>query len=87
MWRPRQLRGVLQPVTMRDVQQVDRILDPAVRSRLLNAVDRKLVRDVPLLPLYQLVLQFALKKTIRGFVPGGSPSTIQEHNEDWWLER
>jgi hypothetical protein len=72
---------------MRDVQQVERIVDSAVRSRLLNAVDRKLVRDVPLLPLFQPVLQFALKETIRGFVPRGSPFSISEHNEDWWLER
>ena len=79
--------GYCTRLTMRDVQQVDRILDPAVRSRLLNAVDRKLVRDVPLLPLFEPVIQFALKKTIRGFVPRGSPFDTQEHNEDWWLER
>jgi peptide/nickel transport system substrate-binding protein len=79
--------GYCTRLTMRDVQQVDRILDPAVRSRLLNAVDRKLVRDVPLLPLFQPILQFALKKTIRGIVPRGSPFNFSEHNEDWWLAR
>jgi peptide/nickel transport system substrate-binding protein len=81
------LAGYCTRLTMRDVQQVDRILDPVVRSRLLNAVDRKLVRDVPVLPLFQPVIQFALKKTIRGFVPRGSPFSIWEHDEDWWLER
>ena len=79
--------GYCSRLTMRDVQQVDRIVHPSQRARVLNAVDRKLVRDVPLLPLFQPVLQFALKKTIRGFVPGGSPFTLHEHNEDWWLER
>jgi len=79
--------GYCARLTMRDVQQVDRIVDPRVRSRLLNAVDRKLARDVPLLPLFQPVLQIALKKTIRGFVAAGPPGSFFEHNEDWWLER
>jgi peptide/nickel transport system substrate-binding protein len=78
--------GYCRRLTMRDVQQVDRIVDPAVRSRLLNAVDRKLVRDVPLLPLFQPILQIALRKTIRGFVASGPPGVFFEHNEDWWLE-
>jgi peptide/nickel transport system substrate-binding protein len=78
--------GYCTRLTMRDVQQVDRIVDPAVRSRLLNAVDRKLARDVPLLPLYQPVLEVALKKTIRGLDPGGAGGPVAR-NEDWWLER
>jgi peptide/nickel transport system substrate-binding protein len=79
--------GYCSRLTMRDVQQVDRIVHPSHRARVLNAVDRKLVRDVPLLPLFQPVTQVALKKTIRGFAPGGAPPLFTEHNEDWWLER
>jgi peptide/nickel transport system substrate-binding protein len=79
--------GYCSRLTMRDVQQVDRIVDPSQRARVLNAIDLKLVRDVPLLPLFQPILQVALKKTIRGFVPGGSPGVPTDHNEDWWLGR
>jgi peptide/nickel transport system substrate-binding protein len=78
--------GYCSRLTMRDVQQVDRIVHPSQRARVLNAVDRKLVRDVPLLPLFQPVFQVALKKTIRGWVAGGPPGNPFEHNEDWWLE-
>ncbi len=84
---PLNFAGYCSRLTMRDVQQVDRIVRPSQRARVLNAVDRKLVRDVPLLPLFQPVVQVALKKTIRGWVSGGAPGNPFEHNEDWWLER
>ena len=77
--------GYCSRLTMRDAQQVDRIVDPSKRARLLNAIDVKLARAVPLLPLFQPVLQIALKKTIKGFVAGGFPGVPIEHNEDWWL--
>lgn len=79
--------GYCSRLTMRDVQQAERIVGPSQRSALLNAVDVKLARDVPLLPLFQPVLQFALKKTVRGFAPGGASIVAIEHNEDWWLAR
>jgi peptide/nickel transport system substrate-binding protein len=78
--------GYCDRLTMRDAQQVDRIVDPAQRARLLNAVDRKLVRDVPILPLYQTILRVAVRKTIRGLDPGGAGGPLA-HNEDWWLAR
>ena len=79
--------GYCSRLTMRDVQQVGRIVDPAERARLLNAVDLKLVRDVPLLPLFQQVFNVALRDKLRGFVPGGNFFSLFEHTEDWWLAR
>ena len=64
--------GYCSRLAMRDLQQVDRILAPALRARALDAGDRKVVRDVPALPLFQGMLRVALKKTIRGFTPGGN---------------
>ena len=78
---PSNFAGYCKRLTMRDAQQVDQIVDPAVRARLLNAVDHKLARDVPILPLFQPILEVALKKTIRGLDPRAA------HSEDWWLER
>jgi ABC-type transport system substrate-binding protein len=79
--------GYCSRLTMRDVQQVDRIIAPNLRARVLNDVDEKLVRDVPVLPLYQSVIRAAVKDTVRGFVPGGSFIHFHENSEDWWLAR
>ena len=60
-------------------------VDPAARGRLLNAIDVKLVRDVPLLPLFQTPYNVALRDNVKGFVPGGNFFSMFEHTEDWWL--
>jgi len=78
--------GYCSRLTMRDVQQVDRVVDPSQRARLLNGLDLKLVRDVPILPLFQPAQQAALKKTLKGWMPGGTVGNV-EQNEDWWLKR
>jgi peptide/nickel transport system substrate-binding protein len=77
--------GYCSRLTQRDVQQADLIVDPAARARLLNAIDVKLARDVPLLPLYQTVFNVALRDTVKGFFPGGNFFSLFEHTEDWWL--
>ena len=77
--------GYCSRLTMRDVQQAARILDPSLRALALNAADRKLVRDVPLLPLYQSVVRYAVKSAFRGGELGGPPGNPFEHSEDWWL--
>jgi peptide/nickel transport system substrate-binding protein len=80
------LGGYCTRLTMRDVQQIDRVVDPSQRARLLNGLDLKLVRDVPVLPLFQPTAQAALKKTFKGWTPGGTVGNV-EQNEDWWLDR
>jgi len=77
--------GYCSRLTMRDVQQVDLVVDSAARARLLNAIDVKLVRDVPLLPLFQTPYNVALRDNVKGFVPGGNFFSMFEHTEDWWL--
>jgi peptide/nickel transport system substrate-binding protein len=79
--------GYCSRLTMRDVQQTDRILDPVLRARVLNDVDEKLARDVPVLPLFQGLERVAVRDTVRGFVAGGSALNSSENSEDWWLAR
>ena len=33
------------------------------------------------------MIRVALKKTIRGFTPGGNQFNFFENSEDWWVER
>ena len=79
--------GFCSRLLMRDVQQVDRIVDPRQRARVLNAADAKLANAVPILPLYQPVARLGLKTRVRGFVAGGAPANWTQNSEDWWLER
>ena len=77
--------GFCSRLIMRDAQQVDLIVDPAQRARVLNAVDVKLARAVPALPIVQPVLRQAIRSTVRGVVSGGAPMHIVQNSEDWWL--
>ncbi len=79
--------GYCSRLVMRDVQQTDLVVDPRQHARVLNDVDVKLARAVPVLPLVQPVLWVAVKNTVRGFTPGGSPFNFTQNSEDWWLER
>jgi peptide/nickel transport system substrate-binding protein len=77
--------GFCSRLIMRDAQQVDSIVDPRQRARVLNAVDRKLVRAVPALPVVQPVLRAAIRSTVRGVEPGGTQFHFSQNSEDWWL--
>ena len=77
--------GYCQRLVTADLDQADRILDDAQRAQVLNRVDRQLVKDVPVIPLYQIPWVYAYKDTIRNVVP--SPSNLFWNAEDWWLER
>jgi peptide/nickel transport system substrate-binding protein len=77
--------GYCNRLTERDVQQVDRIVDPRQRARVLNAADAKLARDVATLPLFQGLMRMALRTSVRGFVPGGTLYHFNQTSEDWWL--
>jgi peptide/nickel transport system substrate-binding protein len=79
--------GFCSRLIMRDVQQVDRIVDPRQRARVLNAADAKLVNAVPVLPLFEPIARLGLKTRVRGFVGGGAPANWVQNSEDWWLER
>ena len=79
--------GYCSRLVTRDAQQVDRIIEPGQRARVLNAADRKLARAVPLLPLRQTVFRAVMKDSVRGTYPGGSQFEFTQNSEDWWLER
>ena len=69
----------------RDLQQVDRVVDPVQRARVLNAADAKLARAVPVLPVVQGVVRGVIRATVRGVYPGGSQFEFTQNSEDWWL--
>ena len=69
----------------RDLQQVDRVVDPVQRARILNAADAKLARAVPVLPVVQPVVRGVIRATVRGVYPGGSQFEFSQNSEDWWL--
>jgi ABC-type transport system substrate-binding protein len=79
--------GFCNRLIMRDAQQVDFIVDPTQRARILNAVDAKLVRVVPALPVVQTVLRAAIRGRVRGFEPPrGLGGNIVQDSENWWLD-
>ena len=45
--------GYCQRLVTADLNQADRILDEEQRARVLNRADRRLAKDVPVIPLYQ----------------------------------
>jgi peptide/nickel transport system substrate-binding protein len=77
--------GFCSRLLTRDLKQVERIVDPVQRARLLNAADAKRARAVPVLPVVQNVLRLVVKPRVRGFVPGGTQFEFPQNSEDWWL--
>ena len=66
MVRPRlQRHRYCQRLVTADLNQADRILDEEQRARVLNRVDRRLAKDVPVIPLYQPPAVIAYRATIR----------------------
>ena len=68
----------------RELDQVARILDAARRAAALNRADRLLAKDVPVIPLYQLVNLAAHRTTLRGVV--FNAVTHLSGAENWWLD-
>jgi peptide/nickel transport system substrate-binding protein len=71
----------------RDLRRSDLIVDPRRRAALLNRIDARLARDVPVLPLYQASHVVALRPILRGVVLTDPPDYLTWNSEDWWLER
>ena len=49
--------------------QASRTLDPAAQARILNAADRMIAADVPVLPLFQITPPTAVRTGVRGYAP------------------
>ena len=77
--------GYCSRLTTRDIQQVNSIVDPAQRARVLNAADAKLARAVPVLPVVQPVFRVVVRPSLRGYFPGGSQVEFSQNSEDWWF--
>ena len=77
--------GFCSRLVTRDYKQVDVIVEPEQKARVLHALDAKLARAVPALPLVQSVQRVALREDLRGFVPGGGIFHFPQTSEDWWL--
>jgi peptide/nickel transport system substrate-binding protein len=77
--------GYCQRLVTRELDQADRILDPAERTRVLQGVDRALARDVPVIPLYQIPFVIAFDRKVRNVV--AAPFNPLWGAENWWLAR
>lgn len=62
------------------------IVDQQTRMRLLNRVDALMVRDVPMIPLFQRPWFLALNPALRGVVSNPWEG-FTWNAEDWWLAR
>ena len=65
--------------------QASRTLDPAAQARILNAADRMIAADVPVLPLFQINPPTAVRKGVRGYAPLAYNPFADAEN--WWLDR
>jgi peptide/nickel transport system substrate-binding protein len=69
----------------RALAQAARTLDPAAQARILNATDRLIAADVPVLPLFQINPSTVVRTSIKGFVK--LPYNPLSDAENWWLAR
>jgi peptide/nickel transport system substrate-binding protein len=77
--------GYCQRLVTSDLDQADRILDLDRRAGVLNRADRRMAKDVPVIPIYQTPLLYAFRTTLRGIDP--APFDPFWNAENWWLER
>ena len=74
-----------------DLDQLDRIVEPARRVVVANRIDRRLAADVPALPLFQSPLTYVVRTHLHGVVPNGYGTLTTGGSlwnaENWWLER
>jgi peptide/nickel transport system substrate-binding protein len=82
---PQNWGGFCSRLLQRDADQVDRILDPRRRAETLYAVDAKLARAVPVVPLFQQAMRAAIRTSIRGPIERGALLEFTQNSEDWWL--
>jgi peptide/nickel transport system substrate-binding protein len=76
--------GFCQRRIERLAQQSEHTADAGQRARVLNDLDRRVARAVPVLPIVQPVLRAAIRASVRGFVPGGTQFHLTQTSEDWW---
>jgi len=67
-----------------DVEQLERIVDPSRYAAVANRADRRLVLDVPVLPLYQTLKVYAFRSSLRG-IRANPFWSVTWNAENWWL--
>jgi len=65
--------------------QASRMLDPAAQAHVLNAADRMIASDAPVLPLFQQNTSAVVRKSLKAFVK--LPNNPYADAENWWLDR
>jgi peptide/nickel transport system substrate-binding protein len=82
----RNVTGYCQRLVDRDLDEAGRVLDVDQRARVLNRVDARVAKDVPLLPLFQRPVIGAASARLKGYVlaPAG-PLDPFIGAENWWL--
>ncbi|HUP52868.1 MAG TPA: ABC transporter substrate-binding protein [Longimicrobiales bacterium] len=83
--REQNYTGYCQRLVTRDLDQADRILDPARQAAVLNRADAQMAKDVPVIPLFQWSTWATVTRDLRRFAP--APSFRLADAERWWLDR
>jgi peptide/nickel transport system substrate-binding protein len=68
----------------RALDHASRMLDPAAQARILNAADRWIAGDAPVLPLYQGSPSAVVRTSVKAFVR--LPYNPFADAENWWLD-
>jgi ABC-type transport system substrate-binding protein len=76
--------GYCQRLVTRDLDQSDRVLDPARQAQVLNRADRQIAKDVPYVPLFQHGIWSAVAPGVGGYRTYWYALVGAER---WWLER
>ena len=76
--------GYCQRLVTRDLDQAQRILDPARQADVLNRADVQLARDVPVIPLFENPVVVAHRTTVRNVRVTAQLDPFVGA-EDWWL--
>lgn len=85
---PDNYTGYCQRLTTSDLDQANRIFDADKRALVLNRADRRIAKDAPIIPLYVLPQNVALRSTLKNFRWALNASVNPLWNaENWWLER
>lgn len=76
--------GYCSRLVARDAEQ-NLIGSMAARARVLNHLDAKLVKAVPVLPVVQPIVRAYFRSDVRGIRVGGFVFEVQQDSENWWL--
>ncbi len=69
----------------RDLMTTELIHNEKQRARVLNRADAKLAKDVPVIPLFQVLESVAFKSALRGVIDMPPPEGFTWNSEDWRL--